>query len=165
MNFGTAIKTAFTKYAIFRGVATRPEYWWFVLFTVIVSSVLNVFMGDPNNPNPVASGLSLLFSLGTLIPSLSISVRRFHDAGFSGKWLLLYLVPTVLFVVAAASALPVLAAALSGGLMGDELTAAIVGLLGVAALPLITGFAVWVFNLVLTLLPSKSAAQGNKYAA
>ena len=165
MNFGTAIKTVFTKYAVFKGVASRPEYWWFVLFTVIVSSVLNVFMGDPNDPNPVVSGLSLLFSLGTLIPSLSVTVRRFHDAGFSGKWLLLYLVPIVLFVVAAASALPVFFAAIQGNLMGDELTAAIVGLLGVAALPLITGFAVWVFNLVLTLLPSKSAAQGNKYAA
>lgn len=165
MNFGTAIKTAFTKYAVFRGVATRPEYWWFVLFTVIVSSVINLFMGDPNNPNPVASGLSLLFSLGTLIPSLSISVRRFHDAGFSGKWLLLYLVPIVLFVVAAASTFPVFFAAIQGNLMGDELTAALVGLVGVAALPLITGLAIVVFNLVLTLLPSKSAVQGNKYAA
>lgn len=165
MNFGTAIKTVFTKYAVFKGVASRPEYWWFVLFTVIVSSVLNVFMGDPNDPNPVVSGLSLLFSLGTLIPSLSVTVRRFHDAGFSGKWLLLYLVPIMLFVVAGVSAYPVIFAAIQGSLTGEALTAAIVGLLGVAALPLITGFAMWVFNLVLTLLPSKSAAQGNKYAA
>jgi uncharacterized Tic20 family protein len=45
------------------------------------------------------------------------------------------------------------------------LTAAIAGLLGVAVLPLITGFAMFVFNLVVSVLPSKSAANGNKYAA
>lgn len=165
MNFGTAIKTVFAKYAVFKGVATRAEYWWFSLFSLIVSVVLNVLMGDPNDPNAVASGISLVWSLGILIPSLALSVRRFHDAGFSGKWLLLYFVPAILFFVAAASSIPVILAAFSGTLTGDALTAAIAGLLGVAVLPLITGFAMFVFNLVVSVLPSKSAANGNKYAA
>jgi uncharacterized membrane protein YhaH (DUF805 family) len=165
MNFGTAIKTVFVKYADFKGVATRAEYWWFSLFSLIMSVVLNVLMGDPNDPNAVASGISLVWSLGILIPSLALSVRRFHDAGFSGKWLLLYFVPAILFFVAAASSIPVILAAFSGTLTGDALTAAIAGLLGVAVLPLITGFAMFVFNLVVSVLPSKSAASGNKYAA
>jgi uncharacterized membrane protein YhaH (DUF805 family) len=165
MNFGTAIKTVFVKYADFKGVATRAEYWWFSLFSLIVSVVLNVLMGDPNDPNAVASGISLVWSLGILVPSLALSVRRFHDAGFSGKWLLLYFVPAILFFVAAASSIPVILAAFSGTLTGDALTAAIAGLLGVAVLPLITGFAMFVFNLVVSVLPSKSAASGNKYAA
>jgi uncharacterized membrane protein YhaH (DUF805 family) len=165
MNFGTAIKTVFVKYADFKGVSTRAEYWWFSLFSLIVSVVLNVLMGDPNDPNAVASGISLVWSLGILIPSLALSVRRFHDAGFSGKWLLLYFVPAILFFVAAASSIPVILAAFSGTLTGDALTAAIAGLLGVAVLPLITGFAMFVFNLVVSVLPSKSAANGNKYAA
>ena len=153
MNFGTAIKTVFTKYADFKGVASRSEYWWFSLFSLIMSGVLNALMG------------SLLWSLGILIPSLAVSVRRFHDAGFSGKWLLLYLVPTILFVVAAASSIPVIVSAVSGTLTGDALAAAIAGLIGVAVLPLVAGFAMFIFNLVVSLLPSKSAANGNKYAA
>jgi uncharacterized membrane protein YhaH (DUF805 family) len=130
-----------------------------------MSVILNVLMGDPNNPNAVASGISLVWSLGILVPSIALSVRRFHDAGFSGKWLLLYFVPAILFFVAAASSIPVILAAVSGTLTGDALTAAIAGLLGVAVLPLITGFAMFVFNLVVSVLPSKSAANGNKYAA
>jgi uncharacterized membrane protein YhaH (DUF805 family) len=165
MNFGTAIKTVFVKYAVFKGVASRAEYWWFSLFSLIMSVILNVLMGDPNNPNAVASGISLVWSLGILVPSIALSVRRFHDAGFSGKWLLLYFVPAILFFVAAASSIPVILAAVSGTLTGDALTAAIAGLLGVAVLPLITGFAMFVFNLVVSVLPSKSAANGNKYAA
>ena len=164
MNFGTAIKTVFTKYADFKGVASRSEYWWFSLFSLIMSGVLNALMGDPNDPNAVVSGISLLWSLGILIPSLAVSVRRFHDAGFSGKWLLLYLVPTILLFVAAASSIPVILAAVSGTLTGEALATEIVALLGVAILPLISGLAILVFNLVVSVLPSKSAAEGNKYA-
>jgi uncharacterized membrane protein YhaH (DUF805 family) len=164
MNFVTAIKTVFTKYADFKGVAARAEYWWFALFSLIVSVVLDAAMGDPNDPNVVASGISLVWSLGILIPSFAVSVRRFHDAGFSGKWLLLYLVPTILFFVAAASSIPVIFAAVSGTLTGEALAAEIVALLGVAALPLISGCAILVFNLVVSVLPSKAADEGNKYA-
>jgi len=164
MNFFTSVKTVFTKYADFKGVATRAEYWWFALFSLIVSVVLDAAMGDTNNPNVVASGISLVWSLGILIPSFAVSVRRFHDAGFSGKWLLLYIVPAILFVVAAASAIPVILAAITGTLTGEALAAEILPLLGVAALPLISGFAILVFNLVVSVLPSKAAAEGNKYA-
>jgi uncharacterized membrane protein YhaH (DUF805 family) len=164
MNFVTAIKTVFTKYAVFKGVATRAEYWWFALFSLIVAVVLDAAMGDPNDPNVVASGISLVWSLGILIPSFAVSVRRFHDAGFSGKWLLLYLVPTILFFVAAAPSIPVILAAVTGTLTGEALAAEIVPLLGIIAFPLIWGFAIWVFNLVVSVLPSKAAAEGNKYA-
>jgi uncharacterized Tic20 family protein len=124
-----------------------------------------MLMGDPNDPNVVVSGISLVWSLGILIPSLALSVRRFHDAGFSGKWLLLYLVPAILFFVVAASSIPVIVAAVTGTLTGEALAAEIVALLGVAILPLISGLAILVFNLVVSVLPSKSAAEGNKYAA
>jgi uncharacterized membrane protein YhaH (DUF805 family) len=165
MSFFTAIKTVFSKYAVFKGVASRPEYWWFSLFSLIVAVVLDMLMGDPNDPNVVVSGISLVWSLGILIPSLALSVRRFHDAGFSGKWLLLYLVPAILFFVVAASSIPVIVAAVTGTLTGEALAAEIVALLGVAILPLISGLAILVFNLVVSVLPSKSAAEGNKYAA
>ena len=164
MNFPSAIKTVFAKYADFRGVATRSEYWWFALFSFLVSVVFNVLIGDPNDPNTVASGINLVWSFGILIPSIAVAVRRFHDAGFSGKWLLLYLVPTILFFVVAASSIPVILAAVAGTLTGDALSVEIARLLGVAILPLAAGFAMFVFNLVVSVLPSKSAAEGNKYA-
>ena len=51
MNFGTAIKTVFTKYADFKGVASRSEYWWWYLLTVLVSSAVNALSGDSQDLN------------------------------------------------------------------------------------------------------------------
>jgi hypothetical protein len=61
MTFAGAIKTCFTKYADFRGTAARPEYWYFVLFTILVSIVLStvdsiVFPADPD-ANLLASSM------------------------------------------------------------------------------------------------------------
>jgi uncharacterized Tic20 family protein len=69
-----------------------------------------------------------------------------------------------LFFVAAAPSIPVILAAVTGTLTGEALAAEIVPLLGIIAFPLIWGFAIWVFNLVVSVLPSKAAAEGNKYA-
>jgi uncharacterized membrane protein YhaH (DUF805 family) len=85
------------QYADFEGRARRTEYWMFVLFSVIISIVLNVldnllglaFMAG------TAGWLSLLYSLAVLLPSLGVSVRRLHDTGRSGWWVLIALVPLV----------------------------------------------------------------------
>ena len=42
MNFQEAIRICFSKYADFNGRATRPEYWWFVLFVVLVGLGLSL---------------------------------------------------------------------------------------------------------------------------
>jgi uncharacterized membrane protein YhaH (DUF805 family) len=169
MSFGAAIASVFSKYAVFRGVAIRSEYWWFTLFSFLVAVALNLLMsatgeGEIDSPVGLASTISLVWSLGTLIPSLAVTVRRFHDAGFSGKWLWLYVVPVVGLVFAIGNAVPVILGMLQGALVGEELAAAVVGLVGVAAIPLVAGLAISIFALIVTLLPSKSAAQGNKYA-
>ena len=169
MSFGAAIASVFRKYAVFRGVALRSEYWWFTLFSFLVAVALNLLMsatgeGEIDSPVGLASTISLVWSLGTLIPSLAVTVRRFHDAGFSGKWLWLYVVPVVGLVFAIGNAVPVILGMLQGALVGEELAAAVVGLVGVAAIPLVAGLAISIFALIVTLLPSKSAAQGNKYA-
>ena len=72
-----AVRTCFTKYADFRGAATRPEYWWFVLFNVVVSVALS---------SAHSTVVSTLYSLAVLVPSLAVMVRRHHDAGRSGWW-------------------------------------------------------------------------------
>ena len=83
MDFQESIKQCFQKYADFNGRAKRPEYWWFALFCFIVALMLDA----------ASSGLSILFSLGTLLPSLAVGTRRLHDSNKSGWFQLLWLVP------------------------------------------------------------------------
>ena len=90
MNFGDAIKVCFTKYVGFEGRATRSEYWWWVLFIVLVSIALCALK---------LQMLSGVFSLGVLLPSLAVGARRLHDIGKSGWWLLVWLIPLVGWLV------------------------------------------------------------------
>ena len=85
MNFQESIQACFTKYADFKGRASRSEYWWFVLFIVLVS--LGTSM--------VGHLLSGLFSLATLLPSIAVATRRLHDTDRSGWWQLIALIPVV----------------------------------------------------------------------
>jgi uncharacterized membrane protein YhaH (DUF805 family) len=89
MTLFEAIMRCFTKYADFDGRASRPEYWWFVLFVVLVSCGAVVI--DPT--------LYYLFSLATLLPLLAAGARRLHDTNRSGWWQLLGLVPFGIIVV------------------------------------------------------------------
>lgn len=81
MDFVGAIKSGFKNYANFRGTATRPEYWYWILFTGLISIVLSALDRSGNT--------STAFSLVFLLPSLGVTVRRLRDAGFSWLWLLL----------------------------------------------------------------------------
>ena len=90
MSFAEAIQACFSKYADFNGRAKRPEFWWFFLFCVLVSMVLG----------KVSPMLSMVFSLGTLLPSLSVGARRLHDTNRSGWWQLLWISPVIGWIVA-----------------------------------------------------------------
>lgn len=81
MDFVGAIKAGFKNYAVFRGTATLPEYWYWVLFTTLVGLVTSAVDQSGN--------ISISISLVTLLPSLSVLVRRLRDAGFSWLWILL----------------------------------------------------------------------------
>lgn len=81
MNFGQAISTCLSKYATFSGRASRPEFWWFFLFQILVSIVTS-FLGDIVNA---------LASLALLLPALAVGARRLHDIGRSGWWQLVAL--------------------------------------------------------------------------
>ena len=83
------------NYTNFSGRARRSEYWWFTLTSVIVSVVLNIVGSVSDGMNAVAGLVLVVYSLGTLIPSLAVAVRRLHDTGRSGWMLLLALIPLV----------------------------------------------------------------------
>ncbi|MFJ1733870.1 DUF805 domain-containing protein [Streptomyces sp. NPDC088254] len=78
------------KYAVFGGRARRQEYWMFTLFSVIVSIVLAIIDAAIGS-----SILGIIYSLAVLLPSLGVAVRRLHDTGRSGWWLLIALVPLI----------------------------------------------------------------------
>lgn len=85
------------KYAVFSGRARRKEYWFFVLFNIIISIVLAVIDGVTGSFSPEA-GMGLLggiYTLAVLIPGIAVSVRRLHDTERSGWWLLIALVPLI----------------------------------------------------------------------
>ncbi len=90
MSFGQAVSTCFSKYATFGGRATRPEFWYWALFTIVASVVLAIV--DLALPYNV---LRLAFDVAVFLPSLAVQIRRLHDVDRSGWWLLIGLIPII----------------------------------------------------------------------
>ena len=103
MTFAESIATVFRKYADFTGRAGRPEFWWFVLFSTLVSAALNALnVATPEGMVAVGSSLSGLWSVGVLLPTLAVSVRRLRDAGHSWTqlfWILLPIAGLIVLIV------------------------------------------------------------------
>lgn len=98
-NFDDSIKAFFKNYLKFDGRASRSEFWWAMLFTFIVSSILSSF--GPGNGVPhgftqwIFSILGSIWDLIILIPTVTLTTRRLHDTDRSGWWQLLYFVPII----------------------------------------------------------------------
>lgn len=102
-TFGQAISRFFKKYATFSGRASRSEYWWVSLFLTLVSIVLMIitiigavatadgYSGEPGPGLIIGAILLILFFLAVVIPGIAVTVRRLHDANFSGWFYLLSL--------------------------------------------------------------------------
>ncbi|MFC8174337.1 DUF805 domain-containing protein [Streptomyces sp. NPDC057242] len=82
------------KYAVFSGRARRKEFWMFTLFNFIAAVILSIL----DNVLGIQI-LSLIYTLAVFLPALGVSVRRLHDTGRSGWWILIALVPFVGFIV------------------------------------------------------------------
>jgi uncharacterized membrane protein YhaH (DUF805 family) len=85
------------QYVDFTGRARRTEYWMFILFSFIILIVLGVLdnlMGMAFVPGSYGP-LGLIYILAVFLPSLGVGVRRLHDTGRSGWWMLLAPIPLV----------------------------------------------------------------------
>lgn len=86
------------KYATFSGRSRRKEYWYFVLFYVILAVIVGTFDRGFGLRSLAYGGMGLaggLISLVLLLPSLGVTVRRLHDLDRSGWWLLVGLIPII----------------------------------------------------------------------
>lgn len=87
-------KLALSKYSQFDGRSRRSEYWYFTLFNAligiaagIVAGILASILGE------WAVFLAYIPALYFLIPGIAVAIRRLHDTGKSGWFLLIGLIP------------------------------------------------------------------------
>jgi uncharacterized membrane protein YhaH (DUF805 family) len=84
MGFSEAVRTCFSKYATFSGRAPRSEFWFFLLFCIVVQLVGEII--DKASSSLI---LGAIISLVLLLPTIAVSVRRLHDIDRTGWWYLL----------------------------------------------------------------------------
>ncbi|PIB34794.1 hypothetical protein BFP72_04935 [Reichenbachiella sp. 5M10] len=85
------------QYADFSGRARRTEYWMFILFNMIFSTVamgLDYLIGSSLGGMSYGM-LYMIYSLAVFIPSLAVTIRRLHDAGKSGAMIFIALIPII----------------------------------------------------------------------
>ena len=90
------------KYAVFSGRASRAEYWYFVLFNVIIYIVLAIvenMMGFGRLWGGNMGVLTLTYEVAVIIPSLAVMVRRLHDTNRTGFWVLINVIPLIGFII------------------------------------------------------------------
>lgn len=107
-SFTDAVKLFFTRYFDFRGRSRRKEYWYPVLFNTLVYMALNILsiifivLAARSNSGNVFAAISLILSIVVLIyaiaiiiPSIAVQVRRLHDIGKSGWYILVSVIPII----------------------------------------------------------------------
>jgi uncharacterized membrane protein YhaH (DUF805 family) len=91
------------KYIDFTGRAPRAELWWYMLALVvafIVAMIIDSILGLNRTIAGIYGPVSLLLGLATFLPSIAVGVRRLHDTGRSGWWLLAFYVPWAISLLA-----------------------------------------------------------------
>lgn len=92
MSFGSAIMKGVKNYARLHGRASRSEFWWWLLFSLLVAVAASLADGllGLSDSNPSAEGpIAAVASLILILPSISVAVRRLHDVAHSGWWYLI----------------------------------------------------------------------------
>lgn len=91
--------TALKKYFVCSGRARRKEYWMFFLFNMIIAFILGFIEGIVGiNSGSEESMLANIYYFATIIPSISVGIRRMHDVGESGWFFLIPIYNLILAV-------------------------------------------------------------------
>ena len=117
MGFAEAVKSFWSNYAAFKGRARRSEYWFIQLFLIITNvavGAIDLVLMNGDVDRFIANGgggiVGLVWILVTIVPALAVLVRRLHDTGKSGWWVLMGFVPfagaIVLFVFSVLDSTP-----------------------------------------------------------
>ena len=107
MGFSEAIQSGFNNYANFEGRASRPAYWWWFLFTWIVSIIAQLLdnmtriggIGSESYLNMWVGIISAIVGLALFLPSLGVMIRRLHDTDRSGWWWLIGIIPIIGWII------------------------------------------------------------------
>ena len=172
MKFGESIRYGFTNYANFSGVVGRSTFWYWYLFSFIVSYglsllqtvALQVIKSDNLGLFAIVAGLSGIASLGLTIPTLALMVRRLRDAGYSPLYLLLILAPIVMTAVFAVFGAVLGVAAVGGSDLGNGIGALGGTVIGAIIGAIVGGIGASIWLIVLLAKPTRTRAQGNRYA-
>ena len=104
VSFGEAISRFYANYANFKGRASRSEYWFISLYSLIVGLPLQFLAISNGNvdpgtgisqPNLMYLGIGFIFSLVNFVPSIALAVRRLHDTNKRGTYIFFALIPCV----------------------------------------------------------------------
>ena len=102
MGFGEAVKSFWSHYSKFKGRSRRSEYWWIQLFLVLTNlavAAIDLALMNGDVDRFIANGgggiVGLIWILVTIVPALAVLVRRLHDTGKSGWWVLIGFVPLI----------------------------------------------------------------------
>ncbi|UYM05733.1 DUF805 domain-containing protein [Solicola gregarius] len=100
MGFVEAVQTVLSKYVVFSGRARRSEYWWFFLFSVLVSLVASAIDAAAGTDYGSGGGvINTIVGLALFLPGLAVAIRRLHDTGRVGWWILIGLIPLIGWIV------------------------------------------------------------------
>lgn len=82
----------FKRYDDFNGRSERAEYWYFFLFNLLITGFFYFIV-------PYFYWIGVIYSLGTFIPHIAVTIRRLHDINRSGWWFLILFVPLIGVIV------------------------------------------------------------------
>jgi uncharacterized membrane protein YhaH (DUF805 family) len=98
MGYGQAIAAGYSNYFNFKDRSTRSAYWYFALFVglgAFTTAIVDILLFGMKDVGPTG----VIFQLATIIPIMSLSVRRLHDIGRTGWWVLLGVIPIIGWIV------------------------------------------------------------------
>lgn len=93
-----AVASVLRRYALFEGRSTRSEYWWWVASAfAVLAALVALSPTDPitREPTGAAGAVLGIGMLAAVVPQLAVTVRRLHDSGRSGAWILIQAIPIV----------------------------------------------------------------------